>query len=211
MPFFRQSVPPYILKHLLEKEAQRLRAHLGFGSDEPIGALEVAEMLGLKVVSPAALRYLSPGALRFLLGAAARDWSGLACHLPNGIVAVVLNPTHSERRRRATLMEEVGHLHLGHRPSAVTVDAPTGLMRRTYDKRQEDEAYWFGGAMLVPKTGLRALLGAGWSLRAAADFYGVSDDLVTFRANLHGLRRQVQVSPGRGAPGPSLRAGGSDQ
>jgi hypothetical protein len=190
---FPPAAPHYILKHLVEKEARRLRAYLGLDAGGPVDPLEIAGMLGIEVVSPAALCQLSPETLRFLVGDAARAWSGLGCHLPDGTVVVVLNPVHSERRRRATLMEEIGHVHLRHRPSAITRHTPTGLLRRSYDRRQEEEAYLLGSAILVPKAELRSLLAAGWSLDAAADHYRVSEELVRFRANLHQLRGWARV------------------
>ena len=44
------------------------------------------------------------------------DWSGGACSrpLPNGWRIVILNPAHGIQRNRATLMEEISHVFLGH-------------------------------------------------------------------------------------------------
>jgi len=191
MTYFPASAPLYILKHLVEREAQRFRAYLGIAADDPVDGYEVAEWMGVDVRYPDGLSYLLDDARRALVHEYSDEWSGMTFHLPDGIVVVVLNPTHSPRRRHATLMEEVGHLHLAHKPTTLAADVATGAMRRTYHKRLEQEAYWFGGAVLAPKGGLHMIYKRGGTIDEAADHYGVSTDLVRFRSNLHGLQKII--------------------
>jgi len=191
MPYFAPAIPLFKLKHLIEREAQRLRVYLGLGPDEPIDAVEVADWLGIEVRYPTGLRDLPEESRKILLGTMRMKWSGLTIHLPNREIIVVLNPTHSKRRRQATLMEEVAHVHLGHEPSTITVDPMTGLMRRSYDKRTETEAYRLGSSMLVPKCGLLALCAQGFSAAAVAEHYCVSPELALFRINLCGLGQRA--------------------
>ncbi len=187
MPHFDASLPQYILKHHIEREAQAFRCYLGLDADAPVDAVQIAEWLGIDVRYPGDLRYLSHEAHDALIGEHRSQWSGITYHLPGGIIVAVLNPQHSQSRQQATLMEEVAHVHLGHAPSALKIEPQTGSMTRTYDKRCEQEAYWFGSAVLVPKSGLRQLYGLGYTPAAAAAHFGVSDALVTFRTNLCGL------------------------
>ena len=58
-----------------------------------------------------------------LLGDGAKEWSGGACSrpLPNGWRLVILNPAHGKHRNRATLMEEVSHVFLGHTPNRLAI------------------------------------------------------------------------------------------
>src|SRR5579859_6260752 len=191
MTHFPLGTPPYILKHLVEREAQNFRTYLGFDEVEPLDALEVAELLGLDVRDPAKLLLLD-ASTRAALATRDRDkWSGMTFYLPNGDVVTVLNPTHSRARRNATLLEEVSHVHLRHASSALAVDPRTGLLTRSYDPLTEREAYWFGTAVLVPKLGLKQLYGRGLDLVAAARHYDVSLDLVRMRSQLHGLPRRA--------------------
>jgi hypothetical protein len=192
MTYFPASAPNYVLKHLVEKEAQRFRAYLGVPANDPVDGYEVAEWMGIDVRYPDELSHLSRHTCRALLQECGDEWSGMTFHLPDGIIVIVLNPTHSPRRRHATLMEEVGHLHLRHTPTALAVDVATGAMRRTYNKRLEQEAYWFGGAVLAPKDGLRAYYNHGGSVGDAADHFGISIDLVKFRSYLHGMRKLMR-------------------
>lgn len=190
MSYFGPRVPSYILKHLIEREAQTFRAYLGVGIDDPVDAFEVANWLGIDVENLQNLSYLDKDICQFLLQN--DHWSGLTCHLPNGRIVAILNPSHSMRRRQATLMEEVAHIHLRHSPSSITIDSSTGLMKRAYDRLQEQEAYWFGSATLVPKQGLKALYEHGYTRDDVAEHYGVSRDLVAFRTNLHGLAKRAK-------------------
>ena len=66
---------------------------------------------------------------------------------------IILNPIHPDTRKRATLMEELSHIYLGHAPSKLTV-VDGGLAFRSFKKTQETEAYWVGAAALVPRVAL---------------------------------------------------------
>lgn len=192
MSFFAPHIPPYILKHLIEREMRAFRRYLGLGSDEPIDPFEIAGWLGVEVRYPEALSGVASDTRRALLRDSGREWSGLTVHLPDGTIVAVLNSAHSIRRQRATLMEEVAHVHLGHASSAIAPDTATGMPTRTYDARCEQEAYRFGSAMLVPKDGLRACYERGNTLDEAASHFGVSHDLVLFRTRLCGLGKRVR-------------------
>ena len=68
---------------------------------------------------------------------------------------VILNPARSLRRQCASLLEELSHHLLGHRPTRIYVDKRTGLLQRDYDPSQEAEAYDFGSVLLLPKELIR--------------------------------------------------------
>src|SRR5207245_9081672 len=73
------------------------------------------------------------------------NWDGFAFTFPGeDFLMVLLNPARSMRRQCATLLEELSHHLLGHRPTRVVPDPITGLPRREFDQSQEEEAYDFG-------------------------------------------------------------------
>lgn len=197
MAHFSPAIPRYILKHLIEREAQKFRTYLGFSPDDPVDAFEIANLLGVEVVYPDTIRQLRPITRQLLLGTDRDNWSGVTYYIPGKGEYVLLNPTHSDRRTPATLMEELAHIHLAHVPSLLHRDPTTGLTTRTYDSDQEWEAYMFGIATLVPKRGLKDLYVNGFSIDDAARYYGVSPDLITLRTNLHGLRNYVKKDPAK--------------
>ena len=135
---------------------------------------------------------LSPESRAHLLGEAADEWSGGACSrpLPNGWRLVILNPAHGSSRNRATLMEEVAHVFLGHQPNRLAAlardDAPgesksRKMVAREYHHADEEAAYAIGAAALVPYAALRRLVIAGRSSNEIARRFGVSRQLAEYR------------------------------
>ena len=140
---------------------------------------------------------LSAESRAHLLGAAADEWSGGACSrpLPNGWRLVILNPAHGLQRNRATLMEEVAHVFLGHKPNrlaAITGDDRSDkspninrsrgrMLARDYNQADEEAAYAVGAAALVPFGALRRLVMEGRNSREVARHFRVSRQLVEYR------------------------------
>ena len=116
-------------------------------------------------------------------------WSAFALSVGDGQIVVVYNDSHSDRRRRATLMEEFFHLRLGHRPSLIRLYGEDG--NRTFDRGVESEAYGSGAAALVPYAGLRQMIDQGLTTGKIATLFGVSIDLVVFRAKVTRLYRRL--------------------
>lgn len=177
-------------KHFLgwvERQAGRMRARLGLA---PLAVLEpqrLAEKLGAAVLSPSDVPGLPPEDLHQLLHEDARAWSAGSVRLPNGRLLIVLNPTHAETRRRATLMEELAHDFLGHTPSQLLTIGGF-FAGRTFKKSQETEAYWVGAAALVPLAALTRAQVEATPREDVAWHRGVSTSLVAFRENVTGIR-----------------------
>src|SRR4051794_11171739 len=69
------------------------------------------------------------------------SWDAFSFTYPDDpTLFVVMNPIRPAARQAATLMEELSHHLLGHRPSAIWTDPHTGIPRRDYDRAQEHEA-----------------------------------------------------------------------
>src|SRR5258706_10027172 len=102
-----------------ELRALGLREFAGVTGDQALDPFALASFARLLVIDFDRIEGLSPESRAHLLGAAADEWSGGACSrpLPNGWRLVILNPAHGMQRNRATLMEEVAHVFLGHKPN----------------------------------------------------------------------------------------------
>src|SRR5205085_500975 len=111
MPYFAASTPPYILKHLVERAAQEFRAYLGLTPDGRIDPFGIAEWLGIEVKYPHQIAALGEDFHTSLQRDQGSGWSGMTFYLPNGDIWSILNASHSLKRQRATLMEEIGHVH----------------------------------------------------------------------------------------------------
>src|SRR2546423_14407204 len=125
------DLPPTEKRKQFELRALALRDFAGLGPAEALDPFALAEFAKLMVIDFDQIKNLSDESREHLLGAAADQWSGGACSrpLPNGWRLVILNPAHGGQRNRATLMEEVAHVFLGHkanRLAAITSDDQPG-------------------------------------------------------------------------------------
>ena len=119
-------------------------------------------------------------------------WSGGAASqtLPDGTKLIILNPTHGKNRQNATLMEEVCHVFLGHKPSRLAIenrDKNGKIIARDYNQAIEEEAYSTGTAALVPYTALKRMVADGKTVREIALHFNVSRALVEFRIKVSRL------------------------
>ena len=69
--------------------------------------------------------------------------------------------------------------------------APDGTWTiRSYDGRQEEEASWLSGCLLLPRPALLTIAGSDLSLDEGAARYGVSVRLLKYRTDVTGVRAQ---------------------
>lgn len=145
----------------------------------------LAKYAGLEVVDFEKLKSnLPPEVLNVLIGDAKDSWSGgaLARPLPDGKKLIILNPTHGDARRAATLMEEISHVFLGHQANRLARRAEDGsVVARDFDDSIEEEAYGVGAAALVPYQALIEFINDGVTAGRIAKHFVVSRALVEFR------------------------------
>ncbi|HEX8399424.1 MAG TPA: ImmA/IrrE family metallo-endopeptidase [Pyrinomonadaceae bacterium] len=188
------DLPPTSKGRQYELRALGLRDFAGLKKlDEPLNPFDLARFAKLEVVQFDAIKdLLSPETLEHLLGAGSNKWSGGASGipLPNGRKLIILNPTHSPARHQATLMEEICHVFLGHKPSRLEIknhNKKGEEIARDYDEAMEEEAYSVGAAALVPYAGLRDFVRAGKTSREIAGHFNVSRELVEYRMKVSRL------------------------
>jgi len=183
------SIPPTEKRKQFELRAIALRDFANVAPDEALDPFALAEFARLLVVDFDQIKGLSDESREHLLGAGTNQWSGGACSqpLPNGWRLVILNPAHGAHRNRATLMEEISHVFLGHTANrlAVSVDEKKGsgnrVLARDYNKSDEEAAYAIGSAALVPYAALRKLVLEGHTSDQIAHRFRVSRQLVEYR------------------------------
>lgn len=188
-------LPPGEKWRTFELKAIALREFARVKPDLSLNPFDLAQFANLMVVEFEQLKGLSERARQHLLGPASESWSGGACSLPDGMKLVILNPNHGSARTKATLMEEICHVFLAHRPnrlSVVTKDARGKVMNRDYRKADEEEAYGVGAAALVPYATLKKLLLQGKSSREIGVHFRVSRELVEYRMKVTHLWREFK-------------------
>ena len=188
-------LPPTEKRKQYELRALGLRDFAGVSGDQPLDPFALARFANLMVVDFDRIEGLSTDARAHLLGAAVNEWSGGACSqpLPNGWRLVILNPAHGSHRNRATLMEEIAHVFLGHKANRLATitndnerEQPSEsiqprILAREYNKSDEEAAYAVGAAALVPYSALRRLVLEGWTANEIARHFRVSRQLAEYR------------------------------
>ena len=120
------DLPPTQKGRHHEIRALGLREFAGLRRDDQrLDPFELAKFAKLFVASFDQIEpLLSEETKNHLLGAGKESWSGgAASHvLPDGTKLIILNPTHPRTRMHATLMEEICHVFLGHKPSRLAIE-----------------------------------------------------------------------------------------
>lgn len=175
------------------------RTALGFRRDlqiEPFGALdpyELARYLNILVWTPcdvARLGDLAQVHLDQLLKHDPSSWSAVTLILPLKKV-IVLNSSHTRVRQNSDLMHELAHLILEHKPARVDMTSNKWMILDTYDKFQEEEANWLGGALLVPRDALLEVLLHNRRNENAASHFNVSAQMIEWRRRMTGIDKQL--------------------
>jgi hypothetical protein len=189
-----EDLPPTQKGRHHEIRAAGLREFAGLRRPEqPLDPYQLAKYAKLLVVSYEQIEpLLTEETKKHLIGEGKDMWSGGAASrpLPDGRKLIILNPTHGPTRHKATLMEEVCHVFLGHKPSRLQIkrkDKQGNIVARDYNHDIEEEAYSTGAAALVPYLALKRYVEDGRSAAEIARHFGVSRALVEFRIKISKL------------------------
>jgi len=180
------ALPPTQKRRDYELRALGLRDFARLRDRDAMDPFALARYARLLVVDFEQIQGLTKETREHLLGEGAEKWSGGACAnpLPDGWRLVILNPTHGRRRNCATLMEEICHVFLGHKPNRLAIVAQNERGRtvaREYNHADEEAAYSIGAAALVPYGALRSFVLSGKSAGEIGRHFGASRELVEYR------------------------------
>ncbi len=169
-----------------EKRAIEIRRLVGVRYDERFQPEMLAKLFNFRIIGLSQLDGL-PLEIRQIL-VKGDQWSGAAIRPassdPGDLSSpalIIVNDTHSRRRQRATVMEEICHLILGHPPSTIHDHG------RTFNARIEEEAYAIGAATLLPYRALSEALFSQVRPESIALRFDVSRQLVSYRCRVTGL------------------------
>lgn len=196
-----ENLPPTNKGRNYEIKAIGLRDFAGLRRDEErLNPFDLAKYANLLVASFEQIEpFLSEETKQQLLNDGKDKWSGGACSqtLPDGRKLIILNPTHGANRQNATLMEEISHVFLGHKPSRLAItnyNKEGKVIARDYHAEIEEEAYSVGAAALVPYSALRRFILQGKTSREIARHFNVSQELVEFRMKISRLWDEYKKS-----------------
>jgi Zn-dependent peptidase ImmA (M78 family) len=164
-------------KWRIERLAAAIRAKLSLDQLEPLNPWRLADALPAHVFYPE--DFGNDDLARRMRRV---KWDGFAFYCPGDpTMMILLNPAKPETRQIATLMEELSHHLLRHKPCSIAKNSETGFLERSYDRSQEDEAYDLGAALLLPKERIQHDVAAKLTADEIAAVHRCSDDIVIYR------------------------------
>lgn len=158
------------------------------GEEDPICPWRLANLLDFNVVDLSEFEHQLPeqvATMRLCTGP--KGFSALTLFPNENDRLVILNDGHGIPRQAADLAHELAHGLLMHSPENFGHGG-----RGKVDKICEAEASWLGPTLLVPGRAALRIVRQKMGVRAAAHFYGVSEELVEMRLQVTGARRRVR-------------------
>ena len=173
-----------------ENTAVSIRKKMGLEQTDPLSPYDLAKQLGVVIWSLEEVPELDQATSNYLCSTEGDEWSAVTVEV-NCTRIIVVNPTHSQARQASDLMHELAHVTLAHDAAKffITTD---GYAMRDFDEKQEAEANWFAGCLLLPRVALANNLYKRKTVDTAIEEYGVSRQLYTYRLNMTGVRKQFR-------------------
>jgi hypothetical protein len=179
-----------------EASALQHRKALGLGPTAPLRPAALAAHLGIVLLKPEEIPGLDKADLDRLLRKDSDSWSAVSIRTDT-LDVVIVNSAHSPGRQTNSLAHELAHLILKHEPKQV-IEHDLGLfLIDAYDRDQEDEADWLAGVLLLPRPALLEIAANGIDPATACNYFGVSEQLLTWRRRKTGVDTQVSRWPSR--------------
>lgn len=171
--------------------AAEVRAELGLRARDPLDPLTLAAHLEVPVLPLSDYGTDAPTAHRHFADVEMEAFSAVTV-FRGPRRTIVHNDSHSLGRQASNLAHELGHALLLHPPSAPLDDRGC----RLWDQEIEDEAQFLAGALLLTEDAALYIARNGITLQAAADHFGISTQMVTYRLNITGARKRVARAKG---------------
>lgn len=178
-----------------ERTSLRVRQKLKLPPNSPLDPFQLAELLGVPVMTPNDLVDLGDDVRRRLVNDHRDCWSAITVTDGRGHL-IVTNPAHARTRLHSNLAHEIAHIILGHEPSMMFMSPSSGMALRTHNEEQEEEANWLAGCLLLPREALIVVRRRGISEQDACSQYGVSAAMLRFRFNVTGVDVQMRRTRG---------------
>lgn len=176
-------------KSRCESIALGLRKELGLARTDPLSPHDLATFLEIKVLTLSDVPGLARTDINQLTVVDPDAWSAITVS-SSGRDAIITNPNHSGGRPATDIMHEIAHILLGHEPSTMFYVGDAGIALRGYNSGSEGEANWLAGVLLLPREALVHIRSVGLGDAGACSKYGVSQKLLSYRADISGVNRQ---------------------
>lgn len=171
-----------------ESMAAAVRAEMGLDARAPLDSRDLATHLGIPLHPLSALRGNGvAGAIRHIqANRSVLSAMTIFPEWPRRRRVIIFNDGNSDARQNSDVAHELSHGLLLHEPRNAIVSGC-----RDYSRTEEDEAAWLSGCLLVPREAALMVALAETQTAIAAVDYGVSTQMMTYRVNVTGARRQA--------------------
>ena len=166
--------------------AAEVRGELGVGPFDRLDPHALADHLSIQTIRLSDLAAESKGAQFFLTDDSASLSAVTVFDGHRRMIAY--NDSHPMTRQNSDLAHELGHALLLHDPMPA-LDGLTGC--RTWNDAIEEEATWLSGELLVTRPMALAIARGRVAEQAACQRLGVSAQMLDWRLNMTGARRQA--------------------
>jgi hypothetical protein len=174
-------------KSWCENTSTSTRSKLGLDPQEPLSPYELAEKLRVMVWTLDDVPGLPVETLSFLASPKGDEWSAVTvCYNEQNII--IVNPRHSIGRTSSDLMHELSHIMLNHKAGETYFSGD--FMMREYDEKQEAEADWLAGSLLLPRKALEYIKYNHLPDEHVTEIYSVSSQLYIYRCRMTAINRQ---------------------
>ena len=171
------------------KIALGLRKQLGSSGTAPLDPRDVLHRLSIQIVPLSEFQRICPCETAALLSNSG-GFSAMLLPVERGKRIIIHNDSHSPRRQVSDLSHEVAHVLLAHPAEIVCM----GDLARRADSLVEAEAAYLGGCILVPNEAAHRIAFSGVDSHKAADGYGVSEEMITYRLRMSGALKRARRS-----------------
>ncbi len=172
-----------------ERVAEAMRIELGVAAHAPLPARQLAEHLNISVITPHDIPEMPAEALKQLTETDRYGWSAVSFTI-DGSTTIIQNAGNSVGRQSSDLTHELAHIILEHEPSQLILSETGKFAMRSFNEKQEDEANWLAGVLLLPRAALARCIARRLSSAAIAMEYVVSEKLVKYRRSVTGVDLQ---------------------
>ena len=179
-------------KSWCEQRSLELRRQLDLRHTDPVDTWALAAHLKIRVCTASDIKDLSAEA-RKALEADDAGWWAVTLEFPEQQrKLIILNQTHSLRQQSSDLTDELSHHLCEHRPFSLEVSEEGLLMLETYSRKDEEEADWLSGCLLLPRPALMHIKHRFADENAAAESYLVSRAMLKYRLDVSGVNYQLR-------------------
>jgi hypothetical protein len=173
-----------------ESLAAEVRAEIGLGTTGPLDPRALAAHLGIPVYPMSSISGDSStaAAIDYVRTVDPSVLSAMTIFpgWPRRHRVIIFNDAAIAQRQNSDVAHELSHGLCLHEPRHAIV---AGC--RDYSKVDEDEAAWLSGCPLVPRPAAFAVAMSGTPIERAAQEYGVSTRMMSWRVNATGARAQA--------------------